>query len=124
MEDKDKPTDRHKELSLMFLKMGRALVKEGLDNNDFVTASLGNNMVLMSSIAFDKHEVRLFGELASMMSSRRLVKKLTNGTFDVSKLEKLRDSADEDPFQQIMKRIKKDLDNYDEKNKGEDNETQ
>ena len=63
MEEKHIPTTRHRELSLMFLKMGKSLVDEGIENKDYVTASLGNAMIFMSSTAFDKEEVKQFSEL-------------------------------------------------------------
>jgi len=68
MKDKHVPTIRHKELSLMFLKMGKSLVDEGLKNKEYDTARIGNSMIFMSSAAFDINEVRLISELCNMMS--------------------------------------------------------
>lgn len=107
------PTERHKQLSLMFLKMGRSLVDEGLKNKDYETASLGNSMIFMASIIFDRNDVKLFSELCSMMSSRKLVKGITNGTLDFTKLTDLKDISTKDTFQEIIRRIKRDLDNDD-----------
>jgi nucleoside diphosphate kinase len=109
MDSNNQYTERHKELSLMFLKMGRALVDEGLKNKDYITASVGNNMIFMSSIVFDKSETRLFGELCSMMTSKRVIKKITNGTLDITKLENMKRGGTDDPYEQILRRIKKDF---------------
>jgi hypothetical protein len=115
MEEKHKPTTRHRELSLMFLKMGKSLVDEGMENKDYITATLGNAMIFMSSTAFDKEEVKQFSELCNMMSSRRLVKGVRDGSFDISRFDKLGDAANNDPFQEVLRRIKRDLDDEEEK---------
>ena len=121
MGKKHKPTMRHKELSLMFLKMGKSLVDEGLKNKDFVTASLGNSMIFMSSIVFEREEVKLFTDICNMMTSRRLVKGVTDGSFDKDKFSNLDDLSDNDPFQSVLRRIKRDLDSDDKKDYDEDN---
>lgn len=112
MED-NKPNDRHKELSLMFLEMGNALVSEGLKNKDFITASLGNSMILMGTITFDKNEVKLFGELGSMLSAKQLVRSMSpeKQVDPIKRKEELKKFYDDDPFQQIYNRIRKTLDN-------------
>jgi len=113
MEDKIQPNERHIELSLMFLKMGQALVEEGLENKDYITASLGNIMIFMSSTTSDQEDVRLLAELCNMMSSRKLVKGIMEGGFDVSKIGDIKDVANKDTFQEIIKRIKRNLDSDD-----------
>jgi len=110
MKEKDTPTNRHRELSLMFLKMGKSLVDEGMKNKDYITASLGNAMIFMSSTAFEKEEVRQFSELCNMMTSRRLVMGVRDESFDISRFDKLGDAAKNDPFQEVLRRIKRDLD--------------
>ena len=119
MKNKHIPTTRHKELSLIFLKMGRSLVNEGLKNKDYVTASLGNSMIFMSSAALDINEVKLFVELCNMMSSRRMVIGIRDGSFDIDKFKDLKDIAKDDPFQEIIRKIKRDIedDNPDTENK-------
>jgi hypothetical protein len=113
MEDKIQPNERHIELSLMFLKMGQALVEEGLENKDYITASLGNVMIFMSSTTSDRDEVKLLADLCNMMSSRKLIKGVTDGTFDITKLGNLKDVASKDTFQEILKKIRKNLDGDD-----------
>lgn len=98
----------------MFLKMGKSLVDEGLKNKDFVTASLGNSMIFMSSLAFEREEVKLFSDICNMMTSRRLVKGVSDGSFDVGKLGNfgnLDELSKNDPFQAMLRKIKRDLDN-------------
>jgi uncharacterized membrane protein len=75
----NEPTQRHNELSEMFSKMGDALYKEGMNNKDYVTASVGNIMMAMASTVLSTQETRLLGELTSMISARRVVRRLTNG---------------------------------------------
>ncbi len=90
--------------------MGKSLVDEGLKEKDYITASLGNAMIFMSSTAFEEGEVRQFSELCNMMSSRRLVKGVRDGSFDVSKFGNLDETAKNDPFQEVLRKIKRDLD--------------
>ena len=99
----------------MFLKMGKSLVDEGLKNKDFVTASLGNSMIFMSSLAFEREEVKLFTDICNMMTSRRLVKGVTDGSFDKDKFNNLGKLSEDDPFQAVLRRIKRDLDDDSEK---------
>ena len=113
MEDNTQPNERHLELSMMFLKMGQALVEEGLKNKDYITASLGNVMIFISSTTFDIDEVKLLADLCNMMSSRKLVKGITEGSFDISKLGGLKDVVNKDTFQEIIKKIRKNLDSDD-----------
>jgi len=107
--DDIKPTRRHKELSLMFAKMGKALVDEGMENNDYVTATIGNNMIFMGSILFNKGDVRLFGELCMMVSSKRLINDITNGNVDFSGLTK-ENLHEGNIFDEIRKKIDRDID--------------
>ena len=109
MREKDKPTFRHRELSLMFLKMGQSLVNEGLESKDYITATLGNSMIFMSTLAFDKNEVKLFSDICNMMSSRRLVMGVTSRDVKDDKLNEIKDLTKEDPFQEVFKRIMRDL---------------
>lgn len=94
--------------------MGRSLVDEGLKNKDYETATIGNSMVFISSIIFDRGDVKLFSELCNMMSSRKLVKGITNGSFDFTKLNALKDISSKDTFEEILRRIKRDLDDVDD----------
>jgi len=120
MRENEKPTFRHRELSLMFLKMGQSLVNEGLENKDYITATLGNSMILMSSLAFDKNEVKLFSDICSMMSSRRLVMGVTSRDVKDNKLNEIKDLTKGDPFQEVFKRIMRDLGKSDDEIDEED----
>ena len=117
MSKKHKPTERHKDLAEMFLKMGRALTKEGIENKDYITASLGNSMVFLSSLTYDKNEAKFFSEFCSMMTSKRLVRGVVSGKMDFPKFENLKDIQNTDPFEQILKRIN---DEFDEMGDDED----
>lgn len=113
------PTIRHKQLSEMFIKMGHALVDEGLNNKDYEVASVGNYMVFMGALIFDREDIALFNELCNMLSARNLVKEITNGNLDFTKLNNIKDISSKDTFQEILKRLKKDLDSNDTALNGE-----
>lgn len=111
MEDKNELDKRHKELSYMFINMGRSLVDEGIKNKDYSVATIGNIIIFMSSVISDENEVRLLSDLCAMMSSKKMIKGIANGTIDLSKLTNITDISRNDTFQEIIKRIKRDLDN-------------
>lgn len=113
MKDKIQPNERHLELSIMFLKMGQSLVEEGLQNSDYVTASLGNVMIFMSSTTSNQEDVKLLAELCNMMSSRKIIKGATEGGFDISKLSNIKNIINKDTFQEFFKKIRKNLDDDD-----------
>jgi len=109
MEDKIQPNERHLELSIMFLKMGQSLVEEGLKNKDYVTASLGNVMIFMSATISDNDEVKLLSDLCDMMSARRLINGISDDIFNISNSDNLRDKPSKDTFEEIIKRLRKNL---------------
>lgn len=96
--NQQEPTQRHKDLSKMFGKMGDALYKEGMTNKDYVTASMGNIMIAMSSAVLSVQDTRLLGELCAMISARRVVKKLTNG-------EDVLGGKASESFEDLMRRL-------------------
>lgn len=104
---------RHAELSIIFFKMGKALLKEGLRDNDTLTASLGNYLIFMGSFANNKKDVLLFGEMCNMMSSRRLIDKVRSNEFDVKSvndmgnIEKLNLSNEE--LLDVIKKLRQQL---------------
>ena len=116
MEDKNELDKRHKELSIMFINMGRSLVDEGINNKDYAIATIGNIMIFMSSLISDESDVRLLSDLCSMMSSKKIMRGISNGTIDLTKLANIKDIPRNDTFQEIIKRIKRDLDNNDGEN--------
>lgn len=93
--------------------MGQSLMDEGIKNKDYITASVGNSMVFLSSLTFDKNEARFFGELCSMMTARRLVKGALRNKEDISNAEIMKETHDKDPFKQIQKMIN---DNFEDLN--------
>lgn len=92
MEDEIQPNKRHIELTMMFLKMGQALVEEGLENNDYITASIGNIMIFISSTTSNQEDVKLLADLCNMVASRNFLKRITEGGFDVSQFDNLKDT--------------------------------
>lgn len=103
MDKRQEPTERHKELSEMFLEMGKALHKEATENKDYVITNMGNILITLSSNVLNIDEIRLMGEISAMISARRVVRKLSGGHYDTPKSE---------TFEQIMRRLK-DIDDKD-----------
>lgn len=106
------PTERHKDLSLKFLEMGKALTKEGMDNKDFIISSLGNYLTFMSSLVYNEGDVALFNELTNMMNCRSVLTGISNGDITDYDIEQLRnsneDSIDGENIPDIIKRMKDD----------------
>lgn len=90
----------------MFSKMGDALYKEGVSNKDYVTASIGNVMIGISSITLSLEETRLLGELSAMISSKRLVNKFKNS-------KNISDGNIIESFEDFMRKINKENRNDD-----------
>lgn len=92
---------RHFELSEKFFKMGEALIKEGEGKNDFIISSTGNFMVLISGVILEEDDVKLFGELCSMFSAKKLIE-------TQSKLGPLA-NMDEDELIRIIDKLRKNI---------------
>lgn len=87
---------RHNELSAKIFKMGDALMKEGVDKEDYVITNVGNFMILISGIMHDENDIHLFGELCSMFSAKKL--------YETQRLENpMGDMLDEDIYKIIDK---------------------
>jgi predicted ribonuclease toxin of YeeF-YezG toxin-antitoxin module len=102
----NKITERQKDLSLKFLKMGQALTKEGLAEKDFVIVSLGNYLTFMSTIVYSERDLQLFNQLSNMMSSRNLIERISNGEISDEELDQLRDISEE-PSETIPEMVKR-----------------
>jgi len=102
----NKITERQKDLSLKFLKMGQALTKEGLADKDFVIVSLGNYLTFMSTIVYSERDLQLLNQLSNMMSSRNLIERISNGEISDEELDQLRDISEE-PSETIPEMIKR-----------------
>ena len=107
---------RHHELSAKIFKMGDALIKEGVDKEDYIITNVGNFMVLISGIIHDEDDIYLFSELCSMFSAKKL--------YETQRLENpMIDMLDEDVFKIIDKlraEINQDFDENDEDDEDDD----
>ena len=63
---------RRAELSIKLLKMGKALMSEGTDNDDAVISSVGSYMILISGLIFDEEDISFFTQLCGMVSAKNL----------------------------------------------------
>lgn len=114
-----KITDRQKDLSLKFLKMGQALTKEGLADKDFVIASLGNYLTFISTIVYSHRDLQLFNQLSNMISSRNLIERISSGDITEEELHQLRDEP-ESPSETIPDMVKRMHNDFFEGNTDED----
>jgi len=114
-------TERQKDLSLKFLKMGRALTQEGLVEKDFVIASLGNYLTFISTIVYSHRDLQLFNQLSTMISSRNLIERISNGELTEDEMSQLRDNP-EGPSETIPDMVKRMHNDFFEGNDEDDSE--
>ena len=104
---------RHHELSAKIFKMGDALMKEGVDKEDYIITNVGNFMVLISGIIHDEDDIYLFSELCSMFSAKKL--------YETQRLENpMIDMLDEDIYKMIDKLRGEMNQDFDEDDKDDD----
>lgn len=65
--------ERHLELSSMFVEMGRALMKEGHENKDFITSQAGASLITMGGLLIDDSNMFLFSQMCGLFSSKMIV---------------------------------------------------
>lgn len=64
---------RHEELGDKIFEMGFALHEEGAKKNDYTILSIGDIMLLISSIIHDIEDVKLFTDICAMFSAKKIV---------------------------------------------------
>lgn len=96
-------TDRHLELSSKFIEMGKALITEGKEKDDIIIKQSGNFFILLSGLMFDKKDIMLFSEFASMFSAKKVLEQMESDKHDFT--ESIKDKFNDDSYDEFIKRI-------------------
>ena len=72
----DKNLDRHLDLSSKLIEMGKALIKEGREINDYSITQTGGFLILVGGVILEVDDVFIFGQLCSMFSAKKLVDRM------------------------------------------------
>ena len=96
---------RRLELSAKFLEMGQALLREGSETKDYCVSQSGSFMILIGGLIMDEEDVYEFGQLCAMFSAKKLLDGLEQSKSDLT--EYLKNRANGDSYDEIIKRIKK-----------------
>ena len=108
--------ERRLDLSGKLLKMGQALVKEGVDSQDGCVITAGTTLLLVSNIITSEDDMFMFGEVCAMFSAKKVLEdmdknKLVNETQDdflKTILDKIKDATSNPPVKKTGRRRKKD----------------
>lgn len=98
--------ERHEELSDKIFDMGYALHEEGGKKNDYIISSTGDIMILISGIMHSKEDIKLFSELCSMFSA----KKILEAKLDISDIA----PKSEEEIEEMLRKLKSQRDFRDE----------
>lgn len=96
-------TDRHLELSSKFIEMGKALILEGTEKNDFTIKQSGNFFILLSGLMFDEKDIMLFGQFASMFSAKKVLEQMEEDKHDFT--ESIKNNFNDKSYDDFIKRI-------------------
>jgi hypothetical protein len=64
---------RRSEISLKILEIGRSLMEEGADLDDYTITQSGTMMILLSSVILSEEDTFLFSEVCSMFSAKKVL---------------------------------------------------
>jgi hypothetical protein len=103
MGKKQSKEDRHLELSSKFLEMGKALMTEGMERNDYTISQTGTFMILIGGLLFNEEDVQQFGQLCSMFSAKKILDNMEATKNDMSQF--LKNKADGESYEDFIKRI-------------------
>ncbi len=68
-----KNEDRYSELGIKILKIGEALVMEGVEKDDYNIHNIGNIMLFLSSIIYDENDIKLLSDLCGMLAAKNMM---------------------------------------------------
>lgn len=95
---------RRTEISAKFVKMGKSLIIEGKNNDDFCVLSAGNLLLLMSGLVLNAKDMDEFNNLCSMFTAKNILddmmKSPMGGIMRGGLMDKL--SGDFGPFSENM----------------------
>lgn len=72
---------RRREVSLRLLKMGKALMDEGAENDDFCLLSAGNQLILLSGLTLNPKDMEEFSNLSGMFSAKSILDDMMSSPF-------------------------------------------
>ena len=93
------------ELSSKFIEMGRALIKEGEDTNDYSISQIGSIMILISGLLFEEEDVYKFAELCSMYSAKKILESMENTNHDF--IKKIKEKSESESYDDFIEKINK-----------------
>jgi hypothetical protein len=64
---------RRSEISLKILEIGRSLMEEGGNLDDYTITQSGTMMILLSSVILSEEDTFLFSEVCSMFSAKKVL---------------------------------------------------
>jgi hypothetical protein len=90
MNEKNKTMERRIELSNKFIEMGRSLIKEGNEINDYSITQSGNFLILISGIILEEKDSVEFANLCAMFSAKKLMENMGDFWSDIPNEEMIR----------------------------------
>lgn len=71
--DSEENQERRREISSKFVKMGKTLIIEGKNSDDFCILSAGNLLILMSGLVLNAKDMDEFNNLCSMFTAKNIL---------------------------------------------------
>lgn len=97
--------DRYLDLSSKFIQMGKALMKEGIENDDYRIKQMGSFMTLLAGLVLVEDDVYDFANVVSMFSAKKILDGLQDSQSDMTNY--LNDGGKNDSYDDFIKRIKR-----------------
>jgi hypothetical protein len=97
--------DRHLEVSAKLIEMGRALMKEGKDDRDFVLAQTGSSMIAVGGLLLDEQALLLFGQVCGLFASKMILDNMEKNKHDY--MMYLKDKSEKETYEDFIRRINK-----------------
>lgn len=98
-----KQDNRHLVISSKLIEMGNALMKEGYETKDFSVTQTGTFLILIGGVLFSEEDVKLFGQLCSMFSSKKILDNLEEDNSTIA--DYLRNKGISESYDNFIKRI-------------------
>ena len=98
-----KQDNRHLVISSKLIEMGNALMKEGYESKDFSITQTGTFLILIGGVLFSEEDVKLFGQLCSMFSSKKILDNLEEDNSTIG--DYLRNKGMSESYDNFIKRI-------------------
>jgi hypothetical protein len=90
MSEKNKTMDRRMEISNKFVEMGRSLIKEGNEVDDYSITQAGNFIILLAGIVLEEKDSFEFANLCAMFSAKKIMESMGNFGSGITNEEMIR----------------------------------